>query len=49
MEELGVQRLDEMIGQMREEIAKLGRQQLQRGLTYDQVVWLFIEQTSGGR
>jgi hypothetical protein len=26
---------------------KLGKQQLQEGLTYDQVVYLFIEQTSG--
>jgi hypothetical protein len=30
-----------------EEAAKLGRKQLQEGLTYDQVVYLFIEQTDG--
>ena len=32
---------------MNEEAVKLGRQQLQEGLTYDQVVYLFAEQTSG--
>jgi hypothetical protein len=32
---------------MNEEAAKLGRKQLQEGLTYDQVVYLFIEQTDG--
>jgi len=32
---------------MDEEIAKLGKKQLQQGLTYDQAVYLFIEQTSG--
>ena len=32
---------------MNEEAVKLGKKQLQEGLTYDQVVYLFVEQTSG--
>jgi len=32
---------------MSEEIVKLGKKQLQKGLTYDQIVYLFIEQTDG--
>jgi hypothetical protein len=32
---------------MNEEAVKLGKQQLQEGLTYDQVVYLFVEQTDG--
>jgi len=32
---------------MNEEAVKLGSKQLQQGLTYDQVVYLFVEQTSG--
>lgn len=32
---------------MNEEAVKLGKKQLQEGLTYDQVVYLFAEQTSG--
>jgi hypothetical protein len=32
---------------MNEEVVKLGNKQLQEGLTYDQVVYLFVEQTSG--
>ena len=32
---------------MNEEALKLGKKQLQEGLTYDQVVYLFAEQTSG--
>jgi hypothetical protein len=32
---------------MNEEAVKLGKKQLQEGLTYDQVVYLFSEQTSG--
>lgn len=37
----------EVTGQMSEEIVKLGKMQLQEGLTYDQVVYLFVEQTDG--
>jgi hypothetical protein len=32
---------------MNEEAVKLGKKQLQEGLTYDQVVYLFVEQTFG--
>jgi hypothetical protein len=32
---------------MSEEIVKLGKKQLQKGLTYDEVVYLFVEQTDG--
>jgi hypothetical protein len=32
---------------MNEEAVKLGKKQLQEGLTYDQVIYLFIEQTDG--
>lgn len=32
---------------MNEEAVKLGKKQLQEGLTYDQVVYLFVEQTAG--
>ena len=32
---------------MSEEIVKLGKKQLQKGLTYDQVAYLFAEQTDG--
>lgn len=32
---------------MNEEAVKLGKQQLQEGLTYDQIVYLFVEQIDG--
>jgi len=42
-----LERPNEVRRQMNEEVVKLGKQQLQEGLTYDQIVYLFVEQTSG--
>lgn len=47
MDELGVGRLDEMRRQMNEGILKLGKRQLRKGLTYEETVYLFVEQTDG--
>jgi len=47
MDELGVERLDEMRRQRNEEILKLGKRQLREGLTYEETVYLFVEQTDG--
>ena len=38
MDELGVERLDEMRRRRNEEILKLGKRQLREGLTYEETV-----------